>query len=126
MESLAKQAEEAAGQKNLKELYSITRKKAGEKTVSDHLVIDKNGITLTNPEDQRSRWKEHFEELLNRPTSSEPTRPDFSFIITASQHRQAIEEESHYTTEEGESTRTRWHSTRSSESRLQDFSECAL
>ncbi len=30
VDSLAKQAEEAAGQKNLKELYSITRKKASQ------------------------------------------------------------------------------------------------
>ena len=31
-------------------------------------VKDKNGKTIIAKEEQLSRWAEHFEELLNRPT----------------------------------------------------------
>ena len=33
---------------------------------------DKNGTVLTSDEDQLKRWREHFEELLNRPPPQNP------------------------------------------------------
>lgn len=35
-------------------------------------VKDKAGKTITGEEQQRNRWVEHFEELLNRPVPSNP------------------------------------------------------
>ena len=32
----------------------------------------KNGLILTGEEDQMGRWRDHFEELLNRPAPSNP------------------------------------------------------
>ena len=74
IDDLAKQAEEAAGQGNLKELYMVTRRLAGKFQQTDKPVRDKNGITLTTAEEQLKRWAEHFRELLNRPAPE--NRPD--------------------------------------------------
>ena len=41
MERLAGQAEEAAGQRNLKELYDITQKLAGTRRKDEQQVMDK-------------------------------------------------------------------------------------
>ena len=72
IERLADQAEEAAGQRNLKELYDITRTVAGIRLKDEQQVIDKTGQSLTNQADQINRRKEYFEELLNRPSPDEP------------------------------------------------------
>ena len=72
IDNLAKQAETAAGQGNLKELYMITKKLAGKFQQTDKPVKDKHGNPLTTTEDQRRRWAEHFEELLNQPAPAEP------------------------------------------------------
>ena len=66
VEDLARQAEEVSGRGDEKELYSITRKLAG-----DRPVRDKSGELLTDQEEQRKRWAQHFRELLNRPPPSE-------------------------------------------------------
>ena len=71
IDNLAKQAEEAAGQGNLKELYMITKKLAKFQQ-TDKPVKDKNGKTLTTTEEQLKRWVEHFRELLNRPSPETP------------------------------------------------------
>lgn len=39
-------------------------------------VKNKTGKQLEGEEEQRRRWKEHFEELLNRPTPPNP--PDIT------------------------------------------------
>jgi hypothetical protein len=51
----------------MKELYNITRVLSGKKTAAEKQVKDKNGNIQTTTEEQNHRWKEHFEELLNRP-----------------------------------------------------------
>ena len=71
VERLAGQTEEAAGQRNLKELYDITGKLAGTRR-KDEYVMDKTGHVLTNQSNQLNRWKEYFEELLSRPSPDEP------------------------------------------------------
>ena len=69
-EDLAKKAQEAAMQENMRELYETTKKLAGKYKQSSRPVRDKGGKILTKKEDQLKRWAEHFEELLNRPAPS--------------------------------------------------------
>ncbi len=66
-DDLAGRAEAAANQRNMKELYDITRLLAGKKAPPEKPIKNKEGDTLTTSEDQMTRWAEHFEELLNRP-----------------------------------------------------------
>ena len=80
IDNLAKQAEEAAGQGNLKHLYMITKKLAGKFNQTDKPVKDKEGNSLTTAEGQLQRWAEHFAELLNRPPPKEP--PDIPPAVT--------------------------------------------
>nr|KAG5708629.1 hypothetical protein BaRGS_034846 [Batillaria attramentaria] len=72
IDNLANQAEEAAGQGNLKDLYQVTKKLAGKFRQTDKPVKDKNGHPLTTTEEQLKRWAEHFRELLNRPILETP------------------------------------------------------
>ena len=76
IEDLAKEAEDASAQGNMKQLYDITRKLAGKYKNTDRPIKDKNGNVLTSDEDQLKRWREHFEELLNRPPPQNP--PDIA------------------------------------------------
>lgn len=62
VEDLAHQAEEASGKGDEKELYSITRKLAGDRKIPDRPVRDKSGELLTDKEEQRKRWAHHFKE----------------------------------------------------------------
>ena len=43
---------------------------------TDRPIKDKNDNVLTSDEDQLKRWREHFEELLNRPSPQNP--PDIA------------------------------------------------
>nr|KAG5697245.1 hypothetical protein BaRGS_028981 [Batillaria attramentaria] len=72
IDNLANQAEEAAGQGNLKDLYQVTKKLVGKFQQTDKPVKDKNGHPLTTTEEQLKRWAEHFRELLNRPIPETP------------------------------------------------------
>ena len=67
IESLAKEAEDAAAQGNMKQLYDTTRKLAGKYKQTDGPANEKKGDILTSDGDQLKRWREHFEKLLNRP-----------------------------------------------------------
>ena len=75
-EDLAKEPEDASAQGNMKQLYEITRKLAGKYKRTDRPIKDKNGNVLTSDEDQLKRWRDHFEELLNRPPPPNP--PDIT------------------------------------------------
>ena len=70
IEALAQEAEDAAGQNNLKELYMTTKKLAGRFRQTNTQIRDKQGRLLTTKEEQHQRWTEHFRELLNRPPPS--------------------------------------------------------
>ena len=74
VERLAKEAELAATQRNMKELYNITRKLSGTNTHNNKPIRDKTDQLISTPEAQLERWVEHFEEVLNRPAPAE--RPD--------------------------------------------------
>nr|KAG5693286.1 hypothetical protein BaRGS_011607 [Batillaria attramentaria] len=71
---LTEEAETAAGQRNMKRLYEITRTLSGKNNNPTRPVKDKNGQIITKEEDQRTRWAEHFKETLNRPPP--PVPPD--------------------------------------------------
>ena len=69
---LAEQAETAAGKGDLKALYATTRLMSGRRSNPNRPVRDKSGKLLTSVEDQLARWKEHFQEVLNRPSPQNP------------------------------------------------------
>ena len=72
IDSLAKEAEDAAARGNMKQLYDTTRKLAGKFKQAERPIKDNNGVILTSEEDQLGRWRDHFEDLLNRPAPSNP------------------------------------------------------
>ena len=55
----------------MRELYSITRTMAGAKKIPDRPVRAKSRELLTDQEEQRKRWPDHFRELPNRSPPSE-------------------------------------------------------
>ena len=65
---IADQAEKAARKGDLKTLYATTRSLGGRWSNSNSRPVrDKEGKLLTHIDDQLARWKEHFQEVLNRP-----------------------------------------------------------
>ena len=72
IDDLARQAEIAAGQGNLRDLYLVTKNLTGKFQQTDKRVMNKNGNPLTTTNEQLKRWAEHFRELLNRPTPDSP------------------------------------------------------
>ena len=72
VEDLAAEAEEAARCGNLKDLYDTTKKLSGKFGRAERPVKDKEGKVIKDEEGQRERWKEHFNELLNRPAPQNP------------------------------------------------------
>ena len=74
IEELTSEAETAAGQRNMKRLYEITRALSGKNNNPSRPVKDKDGHTIPGEEEQRERWAEHFKETLNRP--AHPAPPD--------------------------------------------------
>ncbi|RUS90025.1 hypothetical protein EGW08_002212 [Elysia chlorotica] len=69
---LTEEAETAAGQRNMKRLYEITRTLSGKNSNPTRPVKGKNGETIKGEEEQRARWAEHFRETLNRPPPATP------------------------------------------------------
>ena len=53
--------------RDMKKVYDTTRLLSGKRTVQNTPVKDNNGVVLTRTDDQLNRWKEHFQEILNRP-----------------------------------------------------------
>ncbi|KAK3759649.1 hypothetical protein RRG08_062181 [Elysia crispata] len=73
VDMLANEAEEAAHYGNMRQLYSTIKMLSGKvKTCTERPIKDKNGKTIPDVEGKKNRWREHFEELLNRP---EPRNP---------------------------------------------------
>ncbi|VDP34388.1 unnamed protein product [Schistosoma margrebowiei] len=65
-------AEKAAREGNMRQMYDITKKLSGNHRKPERLVKSKEGEVITNIEEQRNRWVEHFKELLNRPAPLNP------------------------------------------------------
>ena len=74
VEDLTEEAETAAGKRDMKRLYEITRVLSGKRNRTNCPVKDKNGDIITGEEKERKRWAEHFKEILNRPPP--PAPPD--------------------------------------------------
>ena len=72
VEQLAEEAERACDKCDIKSLYNITRQLSGRTYNTNTLVRDKNGKALTKPEEQLTRWQEHFQEVLHRPPPTNP------------------------------------------------------
>ena len=64
----AQEAEYHAQAKNYREFYAAVNQIYGPRSKSSHPVKSKNGVLLTSSEEIKSRWIEHFSELLNQPT----------------------------------------------------------
>ena len=62
-----KKAETACGKGHIQSLYNITRQPSGRPPITNSLVKDSNGNVISKNEEQLKRWKEHFQEVLNRP-----------------------------------------------------------
>ena len=69
--TFANEAEEAASKGDLKTLYATTRILSERHCNPNRPVRKKEGRLLTIVEDQIARWKEHFQEVLNRPASEQ-------------------------------------------------------
>ncbi|VDP56153.1 unnamed protein product [Schistosoma margrebowiei] len=67
VEDLATTAEKAAREGNMRQLYDTTKKLSGNRHKPERPVKSKEGEVITNIEEQRNGWVEHFKELLNRP-----------------------------------------------------------
>ena len=72
IDNLAEEAEEAARNGNMKQLYDTTRKLSGKYSRPQRPVGDKEGNSIKTKDGQLHRWAEHFEELLNRPPPVNP------------------------------------------------------
>ncbi|CAH8678058.1 unnamed protein product [Schistosoma haematobium] len=80
VEELATTAEKAAREGNMKQLYDTTKKLSGKYSKPERPVKDKEGKPITEIQQQRNRWVEYFEELLNRPAPMNP--PDIEAAHT--------------------------------------------
>lgn len=76
VETLATEAERAAHLGNVKDLYNIIKKLSGKYGKPERPVKDRDGKPIMGEDMQKRRWKEYFEELLNRPTAQDP--PDIT------------------------------------------------
>ena len=73
LEGLAERAEKAAACGQMKIVYDTTRIISGKhRTSITRPVKDKHGNDIYEQEGQLNRWREHFEQLLNRPPPESP------------------------------------------------------
>ncbi|VDP45789.1 unnamed protein product [Schistosoma margrebowiei] len=80
VEELATTAKKAAREGNMKQLYDTTKKLAGKYSKPERPVKDKEGKPITEIQQQRNRWVEYVEELLNMPAPMNP--PDIEAAHT--------------------------------------------
>ncbi|VDP59831.1 unnamed protein product [Schistosoma curassoni] len=80
LESPAMTAGKAAKEGNMRQLYDITLKLAGNHRKPERPVKSKEGKVITNIEERLNRWVEHFKELLNRPAPLNP--PNIEMVPT--------------------------------------------
>ena len=72
--NLALEAESASKHNNSRILHHITKQLCNQPLIPNASIKDKNGKVLTTTEQQKQRWAEHFQDLLNRP----PPPPNYS------------------------------------------------
>ncbi|VDP22473.1 unnamed protein product [Schistosoma margrebowiei] len=94
VENLAMTEEKVAIEGNMRQMYDITKKLSGNHRIPERPVKSKEGRVITNIEEQRNRWVEHFKELLNRPAPLNPPN------IEAAPMDLPIDEHGHQTNQE--------------------------
>ena len=81
--------EEVASKGQQREVWAKIKKISGKSRINRvSYVRDKKGKMITDPQNQKDRWKEHFTELLNPPLSSVnlddldnvPEQPNFGYL----------------------------------------------
>ncbi|CAH2224944.1 Hypothetical predicted protein [Pelobates cultripes] len=72
IDGLAAEAEQAAYNGNMKQLYNTTKKLSGKYSTPERTVKDKEVKVITILAQQMNRLSEHFKELLNRPAPLNP------------------------------------------------------
>ena len=86
---IATELEEAANKGQQREVWAKIKKISGKSKINRvSYVRDKKGKMITDPQNQKDRWKEHFTELLNPPLSSVnlddldnvPEQPNFGYL----------------------------------------------
>ncbi|VDI48062.1 blast:Craniofacial development protein 2 [Mytilus galloprovincialis] len=65
-EDLAKEAEDAASNQRMGQVYQVVKQLCNKKTNKSMPIKDKQNNTLSSEKEQKERWKEHFQEVLNR------------------------------------------------------------
>ncbi|XP_020629758.1 craniofacial development protein 2-like [Orbicella faveolata] len=75
LESIAREAEDAATNNDLRTLCMTTRKLSGIRCNQNRPIRSEDETLLTKMEDQLQRWKRHFESVLNRPAPSQIPDP---------------------------------------------------
>ncbi|VDP82330.1 unnamed protein product, partial [Schistosoma curassoni] len=80
VKELATTVGKAAREGNTNQLYDAKKKLARKYSKPERLVKDKDGKPITEIQQQRSRWVEYFEELLNRLVPMNP--PDIEAAHT--------------------------------------------
>ena len=68
----AERAQTAAENGRQKELYSIVKQLTGQHKKQTAAVKNKNGDLIKNKRDRMERWKEHFQDVLNREVPDDP------------------------------------------------------
>ena len=72
LNSLMDDAQHTADMGNMKTLYGITKTICKEGPHKNIAINNKGGKTITDDSSRLPRWKEHFEEILNRPPPTNP------------------------------------------------------
>ena len=70
------EAERAASSGHMRTVYEVTRVLSNERRGTANVVKDKEGRVLSSQDERKKRWKEHFEEVLNRPQPTHPLEID--------------------------------------------------
>ena len=88
IESLAEKAEQAAANGHMRIVYQTTKTLSGKFSKPAVPVKDKEGRSIFEQKGQCDRWKEHFNELLNRPPPENPpellpARRDLQMVVDA-------------------------------------------
>ncbi|XP_061171309.1 uncharacterized protein LOC133180881 [Saccostrea echinata] len=71
IEGMAREAEKAASEQRMGDLYQITKKLSGRKRKTNIPVKDKQGNLIKSEREQDERWRKHFEEVLKCPEPNE-------------------------------------------------------
>ncbi|VDP82794.1 unnamed protein product [Schistosoma curassoni] len=110
MEELATTAEKPTREGNIKQLYDTTKKLSGKYSKPERPVKDKEGKPIVEIQQQRNKWVEYFEKLLNRPAPTNPpdieaAHTDLPIDVNAPTTEE-IRMAGHQTNQERESSRT--------------------